>query len=298
MKKALFIFILTNTYIFANINAVVSILPQKGFVEAIGGEKVKVSLMVQPGNSPHTYEPKPSQMRDIAQADLYFAIGVEFEKVWLGRFTHSNTQMKVIDLAGNVEKMEMEAHDHHEEEHHEDKHHDHDAHMDEEATHSEKTLDPHIWTAPHNVEQIAQDIYEALSAQEPENAPYFKANLEAFIAKVKQTDQQIREILSAMPEGSKFMVFHPAWGYFAHAYGLEQLAVEVEGKEPKFKELMALMKEAREEKVKAIFTQPEFSDATAQLISQELGIKVIKASPLAPNWSQNLINLANAIAGK
>ena len=94
------------------------------------------------------------------------------------------------------------------------------------------------------------------------------------------------------------MVFHPAWGYFASAYGLEQLPVEVEGKEPKPKELMHLLEEAKENKVKAIFTQPEFSDTTAKLISEELGIKVIKASPLVSDWSQNLINLANAIAGK
>ena len=94
------------------------------------------------------------------------------------------------------------------------------------------------------------------------------------------------------------MVFHPAWGYFAKAYGLRQLPVEIEGKEPKPKELMRLIDEAREEKVKAIFTQPEFSDATAKVISEELGIKVVKASSLSPDWLQGLIDLSTAIAGK
>ena len=202
--------------------------------------------------------------------------------------------MIVIDLAQNIQKIEMAAHDHHD--HH--GHHGHDTPKPKAKTDNVITLDPHIWTTPHNVAQITQDIYEALSKQEPESEPYFKKNLEAFTAKVKQTDNEIRKILADTPQGTKFMVFHPSWGYFAKAYGLEQLAVEVEGKEPKFKELMALIKKARENNVKAIFTQPEFSDATAQLISQELGIKVLKASPLAPDWSENLIKLAKAIKGE
>lgn len=288
MKRVLQLFlfsIATTTYIFANINAIVSILPQKSFVESIGGDKVNVSLMVQPGNSPHTYEPKPSQMKDIAKADIYFTIGVEFEKVWLQKFRDLNTRMVVSDLSQGIKKREMKAH------HHEDKHEEgHD-----ETPHS---LDPHIWTSPHNVSLIASTIYQTLSKLDPENASYYRENLEQFRAKIEETDKKIGGILSASPEGTPFMVFHPAWGYFAEAYGLEQLPVEIEGKEPKPRELIHLIKEAEKHQVKAIFTQPEFSDATARLISQELGIKVIKASPLAPDWSQNLINLANAIAGK
>jgi zinc transport system substrate-binding protein len=94
------------------------------------------------------------------------------------------------------------------------------------------------------------------------------------------------------------MVFHPSWGYFAHAYNLEQIPIEIEGKTPKPKELIHIIKEAREEKVKAIFTQPEFSDSMAKVIAKELGIKVVKVSPLNPQWSENLINIAHAIADK
>ena len=294
MKRVLQLFLLSiaaTTYIFANINVVVSILPQKSFVESIGGDKVNVSLMVQPGHSPHTYEPKPSQMKDIAKADIYFTIGVEFEKVWLQKFRDLNTGMVVSDLSQGIKKREMKAH-HHESGH--ESHHDHEGEHDE----TDHSLDPHIWTSPKNVSLIASTICEALSKLDPENASYFRENLEQFRAKIEETDKKIGEILSASPEGTPFMVFHPAWGYFAEAYGLEQLAVEIEGKEPKPRELMSLLQEAKKHQVKAIFTQPEFSDATARLISQELGIKVIKASPLAPDWSQNLINLANAIAGK
>jgi len=286
MKKITLIFLLTTTYIFSNINTVVSILPVKTFVKTIGGDKVNVSLMVQPGNSPHTYEPKPSQMVDISKAQLYFAIDVEFEDVWLPKFKNLNPQMKVVDLAENVEKMPMqESH----EEGHEGHHHDAHVHQGE---------DPHIWTAPSNVKIIAQNIYHALIEEDPENRDYYKRNLDIFLASIDETHRQIMHILTSLEDGEKFMVFHPSWGYFAKAYNLEQIAVEVEGKEPKPKELIYLLKEAKEEKVNAIFTQPEFSDTTAKIIAKELQIPVVKVSPLAENWSENLINIAKVIAGK
>ncbi len=289
MKKITLIFLLSTTYIFSNINAVVSILPEQTFVKAIGGDKVNVSLMVQPGNSPHTYEPKPSQMIDIAKADLYFAIDVEFEHVWLPKFQSLNPKMQVIDLADNVTKIQMqekhecEADDEHHSEHEEHKH---------------EGEDPHIWTAPSNVKIIAENIYNALKKIDPVNADYYKRNLDIFVASIDETDRQIIHFLSSLEDTRRFMVFHPSWGYFAKAYNLEQIAVEVEGKEPKPKELIHLLKEAKEEKVKVIFTQPEFSDTVAKIIAKELQIPVVKVSPLAANWSENLINIAKAIAGK
>ena len=153
MKKITIIFLLLSTYIFSNINAVVSILPEQTFVKAIGGDKVNVSLMVQPGNSPHTYEPKPSQMINITKADLYFAIDVEFEHVWLPKFQSLNPKMQVIDLADNVTKMQMQ--DKHEYEAKDEHHSEHDEHKHEGE-------DPHIWTAPSNVKIIAENIYSAL----------------------------------------------------------------------------------------------------------------------------------------
>jgi zinc transport system substrate-binding protein len=290
MKKITLIFLLSTTYIFSNINAVVSILPEETFVKAIGGNKVNVSLMVQPGNSPHTYEPKPSQMIEITKADLYFSIDVEFEQVWLPKFKNLNPQMQIIDLSDNIKKMQM-AKIHEEDGHEEetDEHH---------SQHRHEGKDPHVWTDPANVKIIAQNIYHALKKEDPENRSYYKKNLDIFLAAIDETDRKIRNILSSLKDGEKFMVFHPSWGYFAKAYHLKQIAVEVEGKEPKPKELIHLLKEAKEEKVKAIFTQPEFSDTVAKIIAKELQIPVVKATPLAPNWSENLIHIAKAIAGK
>ena len=283
MKKILLIISILNTFIFANINATVSILPEQTFVKAIGGDKVNVSLMVLPGNSPHTYEPKPSQMKDIAKSTLYFAIGVEFENVWLHKFKNLNQNMQVIDLTSGIKKLSMAAHDHE---------------VEHEHAHEKKSADPHIWTSPDNVKIIAANIYKALTKADPSNESYYKQNYETFLTHIEETDSKIKNILSSKPKGTTFMVFHPSWGYFAEIYGLKQLPVEIEGKSPKPKELINLLKEAKEEKISAIFTQPEFSDSIANVMANELNIKVVKVSPLSPKWSENLINIANAIAGK
>jgi len=294
-----------STFAYANVNAVVSVLPQKTFVEAIGGDKVNVSLMVKPGNSPHSYEPKPSQMKDIAKADIYFAMGVEFEEAWLPKFANQNKKMKIVSLAKGIEKIEMEAH-HHDEDHKEHGHDEHKDHDHEEHGHDEhkghdhdhEGTDPHVWTSPSNVKIIAKNIYDYLVRIDSKNKVYYTQNYETFLNHIKQTDKEIKKILLDVDTGTKFMVFHPAWGYFAKDYGLIQIAIEAGGKNPKPKQVMYLIEEAKEEKVKAVFTAPEFSDKIAKQIASEVGVPVIKVSPLNPKWAENLKNLAKAIANK
>ena len=186
--------------------------------------------------------------------------------------------MQIVDLTKNVEKQYM--------------HHNCSAHGAHK--HPAQSIDPHIWTSPKNVKVIAHNIYDALAKVDAKNIAYYKTNLDTFLASVEDTDAKIKALL---PKFGTFMVFHPSWGYFARAYYLEQIAVEVEGKSPKPRELVELIKKAKEKKVTAIFTQPEFSDASAKIIANELNIPVVKVSPLAPNWSENLINIAKTIAG-
>jgi len=251
------------------------------------GDKIETTVMVPEGSSPHTYEPKPSQMKAITQAQIYFAIEVEFEKIWLEKFKNQNKNLVVSDVVYDINKSAVTGGHHHEDE--ADK-------KDEQDTH--ETLDPHVWVDPINVKHIAQNIYATLSQVDANNSSYYKENLENYLKEIDTLDSQIKEILKDVPQNATFMVFHPAWGYFAKRYHLRQLAVEVEGKEPKMKALIQLIKKAKQEKVQAIFTQPEFSDKSAKLIANSLGITVIKTSPLAKNWSENLLNLAKAIAHK
>ena len=276
--------------LYAKINAIVSIVPQKSFVEAIGGDLVNVSVMVLPGNSPHSYEPKPSQMKELNNAKIYFAIGVEFENAWLKRFANQNKNMIIIDTSKGIEKIAMTEH-HHDEDGDDHKGHKHDDH-DHEAT----SKDPHVWTSPSNIRVIAKNTLDALVNADSSNKATYEANYQALMQKINSLDNEIRNILKNTPKGSKFMIFHPAFGYFANEYNLVQISVEVEGKEPKPSALAELIKEAKEENIKAIFTQPEFSDKSAKIIADELKIKVIKVTPLNPKWDENLINLAKAIA--
>jgi len=286
MKQLLALCLLLSTSLaFAKPNVIVSITPQKTFVQKIAKEMVNVTVMVAPGSSPHSYEPKPSQMIALSKADIYFTIGVEFEKVWLKKFESQNKNLPFVDISANVHKLAMSKHQHHK------KHESHE-------TDNHIGFDPHTWLAPQNVAIMAQTIYENLIKISPQNAKEYKKNLETFLQEIKSTDKKIKTLLKDVPSHSKFMVFHPSWGYFANAYDLEQVAFEVEGKSPQPKEIIMIIEEAKEEKIKIIFTQPEFSDKSARIIAKEANITVEKISPLNPNWSQNLINMAQKIAKK
>ncbi len=281
----LFLPLLMTSFLFGKTTVAVSVLPQQSITQAIGGDKINVILMVKPGASPHSYEPKPTQMMALSLAKLYLSIGVEFEQAWLPKFKAQNPGMKIIDSSMGIKRIDMVAH------HDEDKHHGDDHHEEE---HGGK--DPHVWTSPANVKLIATNTLRALIQVDPVNKAYYVTNYRKLVHKIVMTDRQIRSILKNTPRDAKFMVFHPAWGYFAKSYGLIQVPIEVEGKEPKPSALGKLIKEAKAQHIRAIFTQPEFSDKSARMIASQLHISVIKASPLAADWSANLIGLAQAIA--
>ena len=269
--------------LFAQVNVIVSLVPQQTFVKKIGGEKVNVTTMVKPGSDPHSYEPKPSQMIAVSKADIYFPIKIEFENAWLDRFKEQNKKMQFIEMTKGVSFMDMP------------KHESLDGEEDKEHHHHE-SFDPHTWVSPSNVKIMAKNIFTALSQKDPKNTAYYRLNYKKFIDEINATDIQIKKILSHTPKGSKFMVFHPSWAYFAKEYDLVQFAIEFEGKEPKPRMLAKIIDKAKEENIKAIFAQKEFSDKSAKAIARELGIKVIKETPLAENWSENLLKMANAIA--
>jgi zinc transport system substrate-binding protein len=274
MKIFLLLLILF-AHVWGKLPVVVSILPQKTFVKKIGGDQVAVQVMVQPGSSPHTYEPKPSQMKQVAASALYLAIGVEFESVWLPKFHDLNPALPIIDISAKIPRRAMQE-------------------KDAAKAHS---LDPHIWTSPANVRTIARNTLEALQHADPKHADLYRANCDAFLEEIRATDTRLHALLDPLPKGTAFMVMHPSWGYFADAYGLHQMPMEIAGKRPKPRELVALIKQARAQHVRAIFTQPEFSDSLANVLAHELHIPVRKVSPMAPDWSANLLRLAADIAG-
>ncbi|MEA3232352.1 MAG: zinc ABC transporter substrate-binding protein [Thermodesulfobacteriota bacterium] len=256
----------------------VSILPQKYFVQQIGKDFVDVHVMVLPGASPATYEPKPRQMTTLSRADIYFSIGVPFEKAWLQKIVAATPEMKLIPIDRGIKKISMMPV-------HEDEkkdHHDHGA------------LDPHIWLSPPLVKKQARTILEALIEVDPDKALEYQSNYDVFIFEIDRLDMELKNIF-ADRQGLKFMVFHPSWGYFARTYGLMQVPIEIEGKDPKPAQLKKLIETARAQHIKVVFVQPQFSSRSARQIAREIGGQVVTADSLALNWSENLEEVAGKI---
>ncbi len=288
----------TSTNAAEKIPVFVSIVPQKYFVQQIGKDKVDVKIMVQPGASPATYEPKPRQMAELSKSKLYFAIGVPFENAWLKKISAANQDMKVVHTDHGIKKIAMAEHHHdeaHEGEHHEEDHHDEKAHEDEdhnnEDDHDHTGLDPHIWTAPGLVKIQAGNILKALQQIAPQYKDEFQSNYNSFAARIDALDDELKQILTGK-SGMQFMVFHPSWGYSAQEYGLKQVPIEIEGKNPKPAQLKELIMHAKEDGIKVIFAQPQFSTKSAKLVASEIGGQVAFADPLAEDWMENLRMIA------
>ena len=263
------------------LNAVASILPQKYFVKKIGGDRVNVSVMVLPGANPATYEPKPRQMVNLAQAEIYFAIGVPFEDNWLPKFAKTNPDMTIVATQSGITKIPMKAgrHRHHEtEQGHE--------------TISAGAKDPHIWLSPPLVMVQGKNILEGLVKADPEGRMVYEANYKAFLEELKALNMEIQRIFQTTGQNTRFMVYHPSWGYFAQSYGLDQIPIELEGKKPSPRKLLQLIKEARKNSIKVIFVQPQFSEKSAETIAAAIGGKVIFADPLAEDWANNLLRVS------
>lgn len=272
----LFLFISNNAFADNKLSIFVTILPQKYFVEQIGGELVKVSVLVQPGKSAETYEPTPRQMTEFSQTKLYFSIGMPFEEIWLPKLKANNPQMRFVDARENLTLRTLETLHHHED-------HDHGLY------------DPHIWLNPSIVEIMAKQIQTNLSELNPENSQQYQINTDKFIQKLKQLDQNIQVLFKNL-KNKKFMVFHPAWGYFADAYQLKQIPIEMEGKEPSSKTLGLLIEKAKQEKISAIFVQQQINRRPAESIAKAINAQVISVDPLAENYIENLFQVAQTFA--
>ena len=290
MRNYLLIFMLFTTILFASKQELtVTILPQKYFVQKIVKDKFDINVMVKPGSSPHNFEPKASQMKSLGNSKAYFMIGDSSEKAWIKRFKQNAKNTIFIDTTIGVEKIAMLEHTHHEDEHK------HDNHSHDKHSYEEDGLDPHIWLDPISVKIQAKNIYEAMVKIDEENSDFYKANYEEFVKELDNLDNEIKNILKPYKD-SAFMVFHPSWGYFAKRYDIEQISIEIEGKEPKPNELLQLVEEAKKHNIKIVFVAPQFSQKSAKTISQNIGANVVSIDPLSDDWYNNMLLVANEIA--
>ncbi len=252
----------------------VSILPEAYFLERIAGDLVLVNVMVGPGDDPHSYEPTPNQMRLLANTDIYFSIGVEFEHVWLPRFQNANPNLLVTDVSSGVERIPMSTS-------HEGDHEGED--------------DPHIWLSPSRVKIIAKNIANALITYDPTHQEVYQRNLDALLTDINLADDHIHSLLDNTPK-RQFLAYHPAWGYFAEDYELEMIAIEIGGQEPGAESLAQVIKLMDQDDLNTIFMQKESSSKSSQAIADEVGAELVILDPLAKDWFTNIQEIAEKIA--
>jgi zinc transport system substrate-binding protein len=254
----------------SRIKAFVSILPQAYFVERVGGSYVEVEVLVGPGQSPATYEPTPKQMARLGEAAVYFRIGTPFERGFIDKLADIHKHLEIVDTRKGVSLRYFK------------------------RSKGGSVPDPHIWLDPARVKIQAATICETLTRLAPDRRLSFEGNLRGFQRDLDRVDKEIAETLAPL-KGSTFYVFHPAFGYFGDRYGLEQVAVEIEGKEPSPKQLSHLINKARREEVKVIFVQPQYAKKDAETIAREIGGAVVPMNPLPRDYLVNLEKMADLL---
>jgi len=257
------------------LGVVVTIVPQMEFAEKVGGDKISVTVMVPAGQSPHDYEPTATQLQDVADAEIYFEVGsgVEFETAHLQDLLDVNPQLMVVDCSNNITLMEA------------------GNHYTRVEIHG---FDPHVWLSPPNAIKMVEEMTAGLKQLDPENANYYQSNADTYIAELEGLHEDIQEQLGPY-EGESFIVQHDSWGYFAHEYGLEQIAVEPFGNTPTATEMAELVDHAEEYSVTAIFVSPQFDMSSAEAIAESVGAEVISADPLAEDYVTNLRDVADSL---
>lgn len=305
----------------------VSIPPQAWLVEQIGGPRVETLIVVRPSDSHETYQPSDAEIARIRACAVWFRIGIPLENARGLQGLVSQSKLRLVDTHEGIPLREMtplerggEALHQHQapadktDAHEETKHlHDDTKHASETPTHAhagEKHVhdkdhhhghhdhsgkDPHVWLSPRILKIQARTIAKTLAELDPPHRAEYEANLASLQEKLDKVDAEIRRILEPW-KGRMFLVFHPAWGYFADDYGLKQVAIEIEGKDPSDEEATALQRLARREGIKVVFVQPQISSRGAEAMARAIGARVETIDPLVPNISENLVRVAQAIA--
>nr|WP_245320943.1 zinc ABC transporter substrate-binding protein [Methanofollis sp. W23] len=243
----------------------VTIPPQAEFVEAVGGDRVDVMVLVGPGESPHTYEPTPGQLARLGEAAMYAKVGsgVEVENAWMEKIAGLNSQMLVVDCSEGVEVVDG---------------------------------DPHIWLSPRNAATMVRNICDGLVAVDPEGKMIYEAHRDQYLNELQDLDAELTAILEGQ-EGTVVLVYHPAWSYFGQDYGLDIVPIEDEGKEPTPQGLQHLIDQARTENISVVFASPEQSTRSADVVAEEINGSVVLVSPLEKEYLENMRHVAGAFAG-
>ena len=257
------------------LTVMVGIAPHRQLCKLIGGRRIRVSALLPPGKSPASFVPTPAQVRELGRARLYFSLGLPFEQRVLERLAQMPEHPEIVSLQEGLELKPFSP-------------------VNGNRIRDQKHLDPHTWLDPRLAARQAATMARALSRIDPAGQKFYQANLEKLQQQLDQLYRKLKTELAPL-KGKTLLVYHPAFGYFARAFGLEQLAIETAGKRPKGRTLATLIRKARQRRVRAIFVEPQFDRRNAEKIAQSLNCEVVQIDPLAADYSANLERIAAKI---
>lgn len=254
----------------------VSILPLETFVKKIAGDDFRVNVLLPPGASPADFTLIPSQLKDIANSEVWFRIGyIGFEYSWKDKIEQANRNMKVVNLSEGLNLIS-------------------DEYLPSGEKSSTGGINPHTWLSPVLVKQMAGRITEELSSLNPEKKNEYQENLSQFIEEINELDAEISSALKDF-EGRQIILFHPSLSYFARDYGLVQLSLEPGGKQPTPQRMAALVDFAKRENIGVIYIQSDMDREQARVFAEEIDGEVVEMWPLNPDWEENLLKITDLL---
>lgn len=260
------------------ISVMVSIEPQRYFIKQIAGDKIDVKTLMPDGAKPETFDLSPSQLLDLSRSQAYFMMGtLAFEHTWADTYASDNPHTNIFLMSENISPIVTE--------------HSHCNKDIETVDHG--FIEPHIWMSVKNAKHIANNTLNGLIAIDPDNKDFYLCKYDSFIARLQKLDSEINKMMEH--SDTAFMIYHPALSYFARDYGLTQISIESEGKEPSPMQLKNIIDESALKGISIIFIQPEFDPKNAEIVSKETGAKLINFNPLSYNWEMEILKIANAL---
>lgn len=255
------------------IGVAVTIGPEVEWVNAVGGDKVSVTLMVPEGSDPHTYEPLPSQLAQVSNAKMYVEIGtpLEFETNYMDKIKSTNPDMLIVNASRGIQLIPNSA--------------------ENEST----TMDPHVWTDPKNAMIMVNNIYNGLVQVDPKDKEYFQKNRDQYIQQLQELDKNTTKLLKGK-QNTDILVYHPAFGYYAKDYNLTQVGAMLNDEEPSPQRIAMMVDIAKQNNITVLFNEPQYDPKFMQSIASQVGGQVLTVNDLDEHYIQNMMNVAKAFS--
>ncbi|MFA5049879.1 MAG: metal ABC transporter substrate-binding protein [Candidatus Micrarchaeia archaeon] len=245
------------------LQVVVSFYPLYDFTENIAKDKIELSLLIPAGSEPHSYEPKPSDIKKLNEADIFIYNGAGLEP-WIDNLLAGveNPNLLIVDTSNGIELIEGH---HHEKEHELG-----------EIEEEHMGMDPHIWLDPKNAITQVENIKESLIEKDPENKEIYQKNAYEYANQLEELDMEIKEAFKTCRK-KEILITHETLGYFCKSYGCIQIPITgiSHDEEPSAKDLMDIIDQANEKNITYIFFESLIDPKSADTIATEINGKIM-----------------------